>query len=184
MDPSTLSVINTRRDVNAGAGLERLNPPLATWAVSTAPVGNLIRSHDGRPLYLRVNGSDAHARPLQAILTRVPASGSLSVAATIGESRNSAQLAQATIGVGERIPVGTRLVYRPETEAHDPWLEGSPGKYEDAADWTAADRPFEWLAFRVMTEGGERSVNEATVALSVRPESNPLYLGWSEKVGG
>lgn len=163
--------------------MERLNPPLATWAVSTAPVGNLVRSHDGRPLYLRVNGSDAHARPLQAILTRVPAIGSLSVAATIGESRNSAQMAP-TLGVGERIPVGTRLVYRPETGAHDPWLEGSPGKYEDAADWKAAERPFEWLAFRVMTEDGETSANEATVALSVRPESNPLHLRWSEKVGG
>ena len=183
LDPTVFSVIDKGEEHIIGdTGFKRSGSPLSTWAVSTAPVGSLARCHDGRSLYLRFNGSDANARPLQAVLTRVPAGGSLSVAAPIGESTSYARSAHATLGIGERIPVGTRLFYQPNTGAHDPWLKDSPGDYEGTSPWMAEESPYDWLAYRVVTEDGETSTNEATVALSVRPDRSAVHLEWSKKV--
>lgn len=164
-------------------GVDRLDAPLATWAVSTAPVGGLVRNYDGRPISLRVNGSDAHLRPLSAVLTRVPSGGSLLSAAAMGNSINEAAgEEEAVLGIGDMFPVGTKLIYRPETGAHDSWLEGSVGEYAGVADWAAEGEPYDWLGYRVETEGGEVSTNEAVVALSVRPTLNAAHVDWPVKV--
>ena len=80
------------------------------------------------------------------------------------------------------IPVGTKLIYRPETGAHDSWLEGSVGEYAGVADWAAEGEPYDWLGYRVETEGGEASTNEAVVILRVRPTLNAAHLDWPSKV--
>lgn len=171
---------------------ERPDAPAATWAISTAPVGVLVRSDDGRPVFVRVAGTDAHARrPLQAVLTQVPSGGNLSVAAPVGQSStvgdDGEEQTETALRIGDAIPVGTRLVYRPEEGAHDPWLGGSVGEYGgvSAADWAAEGDPYDWFGYRVETEGGEEvSTNEAVVALSVRPSLNPPRLDWPMKVSG
>lgn len=164
---------------------------MATWAVSTAPVGTLARSYDGRPFFLRVNGTDAHvSRPLQAVLTRVPTGGNLSVAPPIGQASSAIGLDgeeqdAALLRIDDAVPVGTRLVYTPDAGAHDPWLEGNVGEYGGGgtADWTSEGEPYDWFAYRVEAEGGgETSANEAVVALSVRPELNAPRLEWLSKV--
>lgn len=172
---------NDRSDVLAG--VDRPDAPPAAWAVSTAPVGGLARSHDGRPVSLRVNGSDAHLRPLFAVLTRVPSGGSLLTAPPIGNSIDEAGEEQVALGIGDVVPVGTKLIYRPETGAHDSWLEGSVAEYAGIADWAAEGEPYDWLGYRVETEAGEASANEAVVALSVRPTLNAAHVDWPLKVG-
>lgn len=170
---------------------ERPEAPAATWAISSAPVGVLVRSDDGRPIFLRVAGTDAHARrPLQAVLTQVPTGGNLSVASPVGQSSavgaDGEEQTETALRIGDAIPVGTRLVYRPEEGAHDPWLGGSVGEYGgvSAADWAAEGDPYDWFGYRVETEGGEEvSTNEAVMALSVRPSLHPARLDWPKKVG-
>lgn len=164
-------------------GVDRPDAPPVTWAVSTAPVGGLARSHDGRPVSLRVNGSDAHLRPLFGVLTRVPLGGSLLMAASIGNSADEEGEEQVVLGIGDVVPVGTKLIYRPVTGAHDPWLEESVGEYAGVADWAAEGEPYDWLGYRVETEAGEASANEAVVALSVRPTLNAAHVDWPSKVG-
>lgn len=169
---------------------ERPDAPAATWAISTAPVGILVRSDDGRPIFARVAGTDAHAqRPLQAVLTQVPSGGTLSVAAPVGQSStigvDGEEQTEAALSIGDAIPVGTRLLYRPDEGAHDPWLGGSVGEYGGVSvvDWAAEGDPHDWFRYRVETEGGEEvSTNEAVVALSVRPSLNPARLDWPLKV--
>lgn len=164
-------------------GVDRPDAPLATWAVSTAPIGGFARSHDGRPVSLRVNGSDAHLRPLFGVLTRVPSGGSLLMAASIGNSVDEEGEEQVVLGIGDVIPVGTKLIYRPGTGAHDSWLEGNVGEYAGITDWAAEGEPYDWLGYRVETEAGETSVNEAVVTLSVRPTLNAAHVDWPFKVG-
>lgn len=177
---------------NAWEGPRRPGAPAATWIVSTAPVGTLARSYDGRPFFVRVNGTDAHVRrPLQAMLTRVPAGGTLSVAASIGESPSAISPDEggqdaAFLKIDDVIPVGTRLVYTPDAGAHDPWLDENVGEYGGGgiADWTSEGEPYDWFTYRVEAEGGgEASANEAMVALSVRPDLSAAHLDWPSKVG-
>lgn len=181
---------------NAGGGArevpERPDAPMATWAVSTAPLGVLARAYDGRPFSVRVHGTDAHVRrPLQAVLTRVPSGGTLSVAAPVGQSSSIASVdgqdqEAAILAINDAMPVGTRLVYRPDAGAHDPWLGGSVGEYGGGSvtDWAADGEPYDWFGYRVETQGGgEVSENEAVVALSVRPTLNAAHLDWPLKVG-
>lgn len=186
VDPTTMSLVETAYTNSAHNTevAERPRAPLATWAVSTAPVGGLVRSYDGRPFFTRLNGSDAHVRPLLAVFTRVPSGGSLSVAAPIGELIVEANEEQRVLDIGDAIPVGTRLIYRPDDGAHDPWLEGRVGEYKGIDMWTSEGEPYDWFGYRVETEGGEASENEAVVALSVRPETNAAHLDWPSKVGG
>lgn len=181
---------------DAEEGPPRPDAPVATWAVSTAPVGVLARSFDGRPFFVRVSGIDAHARrPLQAILTRVPSGGTLSVAAPVGQSSSITSAngeqkeaaAETALQIGDVIPVGTRLEYRPDAGAHDPWLGGIVGEYGGGGvdEWNAEGEPYDWFGYRVEAEGGgEVSTNEAAVALSVRPELNAAHLNWPLKVSG
>lgn len=166
------------------AGLERPSAPLLAWAVSTAPEGELVRSFDTRPFLLRVNGTDAHLRPLTAVFTRVPAGGALSVAAPVGgvPALSVDQEPERVLEVGDAVPVGTRLVYKPESGAHDAWPDESTGVTWDGRDWTTEAAPYDWLAYRVEAEGGEISANEAVVALSVRPEDITPRLSWPSKV--
>lgn len=190
---SLLDSLSPTTATNGGAGQvpERPDAPAATWAISTAPVGVLVRSDDGRPIFVRVAGTDAHARrPLQAVLTQVPSGGTLSVAAPVGQSStigaDGEEQTEAALRIDDAIPVGTRLVYRPDAGAHDPWLGGSVGEYGgvSAADWAAEGDPYDWFGYRVETEGGEEvSLNEAAVALSVRPSLNAARLDWPLKVG-
>lgn len=180
---SLLDKTSTAGEVSAGIGevSGRSSAPLATWAVSTAPVGGFARSHDGRPFFLRVNGTDAHARSLVAVLTRVPSGGSLAVAAPIGES-SSIAVDEQVLKIGDTVTVGTRLVYRSEVGAHDPWLDGIVGEYGGGTDWAAEGEPFDSFAYQVQTEGGEVSENEAVVTLSVRPEMNAAHFDWPVQV--
>lgn len=194
---SALEALSAATNSSAGATSEvpeRPDAPAATWAVSTAPVGVLARSYDGRPFSVRVYGTDAHVRqPLQAVLTRVPSGGTLSVATTpVGQSSSIASVdgqaenAVAILAVNNAVPVGTRLVYRPDEGAHDPWLGGSVGEYGggDVDEWATEGEPYDWFQYRVETEGGgEVSENEAVVALSVRPTLNTAHLSWPLKVG-
>lgn len=167
----------------------RPDAPAATWSVSTAPVGVLSRSYDGRPFSVRVHGTDAHARwPLQAVLTRLPAGGTLSVDTTtpVGESTSGVEGDSAALSVGDVVPVGTRLVYWPDAGAHDPWLGGEVGEYGggSAVDWSAEGEPYDRFGYRVeAAKGGEVSENEAVVSLSVRPSLNAAHLDWPVKVG-
>lgn len=193
---SALEALSAAANSSAGASEvpQRPDASMATWAVSTAPVGVLARSYDGRPFSVRVHGTDAHAqRPLQAVLTRIPSGGTLSVATTpVGQSSSIASVdgqeetAVAMLAVNDAVPVGTRLVYRPDEGAHDPWLEGSVGEYGGGGvdEWAAEGEPYDWFQYRVKTEGGvEVSENEAVVALSVRPTLNTAHLSWPLKVG-
>lgn len=190
---SSLRQFPSATTASAGAGQvpERQDAPAATWAISTAPVGVLVRSDDGRPIFVRVAGTDAHARrPLQAVLTQIPSGGNLSVAASVGQSSTvgaaGEEYTEVALSVGDTIPVGTKLLYRPEVGAHDPWLDESAGEYGglSATDWAAEGNPYDWFGYRVETEGGEEvSANEAVVALSVRPSLNPARLDWPSKVG-
>lgn len=179
---SLFDTISTAGGASADIGgrVERPSAPLATWAVSPAPVGGFARSYDGRPFFVRVNGTDAHVRALVAVLTRVPSGGSLAVAASIGASSSAAD--DEVLEIGDAVNVGTRLIYRPEVGAHDPWSEGVIGKYGGITDWTAEGEPFDSFAYRVQTEDGEVSENEAVVALSVRPEMNAAHFDWPIKV--
>lgn len=161
-------------------GVDRLDAPPATWAVSAAPVGGFVRSDDARPISLRVNGSDAHVRPLLAVLTAVPSGGSLVTVTSVGT--DEANEDQVELGIGDVIPVGTKLLYRPDTGAHDPWLEGIVGEYAGVSEWAAEGEPYDWFSYRVETEGGEASTNEVVVALSVRPALNAPHLDWPVKV--
>lgn len=192
------SALSAAGTANAGGGAKKVpghpDALAATWAVSTAPVGVLARSYDGRPFSVRVHGTDAHVRrPLQAVLTRVPSGGTLSVAAPLGQSSSTAsvegpeeKLTVAILAVNDAMPVGTRLVYQPDKGAHDPWLEGTVGEYGGGGvdDWAAEGEPYDWFGYRVETEGGgEISENEAVVGLSVRPALNTAHLSWLLKVG-
>lgn len=105
------------------------------------------------------------------------------MAASLGESAREAEIEQVALGVDDAIPVGTRLVYRPDVGAHDPWLGGDVGEYGGVDGWTSEGEPYDWFAYRVETEGGESSANEAVVALSVRPSLSPAHLDWPVKVG-
>lgn len=183
--PTTAASLLTSTPSHGGTeALERPKAPFETWAVSTAPVGTLVRSHDSRSFIFHANGSDAHTRPLLAVLTRIPSGGLLSVAAPIGEHISEGYVEQAELKVGDSIPVGTRLLYRPNAGAHDPWLDGTVGKYPSTGDWTVGDLPYDWMSFRVETEAGESSANDAVVALSVRPGLNAAHLDWPIKVCG
>lgn len=173
---------------------QRPDAPMATWAVSTAPVGVLARSIDGRPFSVRIAGTDAHARrPLQAVLTRVPSGGSLSVAAPVGQSSSiisadgeDQDAVETALKINDVIPVGTRLVYRPDEGAHDPWLGDIVGEYGGGSvdEWASEGEPYDWFRYRVEAEGeGDVSTNEAVVALSVRPVMNAAHLNWPLKVG-
>lgn len=161
--------------------IKRQTVPLATWGVSTAPIGGLERSYDGRPFLIRLTGSDAHMRPLVAVMTRAPSGGSLAVARLIGESTSRAE-EPMVLGLGDTIPLGTKLIYRPNAGAHDPWLEGSVGEYGDVVDWTVEGESYDSFSYRVETDGGEASANYAVVELSVRPGMHPAHLDWTEKV--
>lgn len=168
----------------AGAGLQRPSAPVMAWTVSTAPEGGLVRSFDTRPFFLRVNGTDAHSRPLISIFTRVPAGGTLSVVASASgaPALHADRDAERVLGVGDAVPVGTRLVYKPASGAHDPWPDDGTDVTWEGGDWTMEAAPYDWLAYRVETEGGEISANEAVVALSVRPEDCAWRLRWPSKV--
>lgn len=159
---------------------------LAAWSVSRAPEGGLARSLEGRPVFLRLNGTDAHLRRLTAVLTRAPAAGNLSIAAPVGEwtGRGDGGLA---LGVGDSVPIGVRLMYRPEARSLDRWLEDrSPledeGSSSEGSAWTDEAVPYDWVLYRVEAEGGELSVNEATVELSVSLGIDGPHVVWASKV--
>lgn len=195
--PSSLALeaLSATANADSGAGEvpERPDAPMVTWAVSIAPIEVLARSYDGRAFSVRVHGTDAHVRrPLQAVLTRVPSGGTLSVAGPVGQSASIASVdgqeeeGAAILAVGDAIPVGTRLVYQPNEGAHDPWQGGSVGEYGGGGvdNWAAEGEPYDWFGYRVETHGGgEVSDNEAVVALSVRPTLNTAHLTWPLKVG-
>lgn len=173
-------------EVRADWNPERRSAPPAAWAVSTAPEGGFAQSVGGRPAYLRLNGTDAHLRRLTAVLTRVPLGGNLSVAVPIGAS-TAQDKKERLLHVGDSVPVGTRLVYRPEPGAHDAWPGEASGQ-EDRDDllggstWSDEAFPHEWLSYRVETEGGDISINTATVALSVQVDRDDPHLVWPSKV--
>lgn len=159
---------------------ERPNAPLPAWAVSTAPSGGLVRSFDTRPSFFRINGTDAHLRPLTAVLTRAPAGGTLFLASPIGSTASDED--EKVLEVGHSVPVGARLVYRPDAGAHDPFPDSDERVTWDGGDGATEADPYDWLAYRVETEGGEVSDNEAVVALSVRPVTDTPHLSWPSKV--
>lgn len=190
--PTSSSLLESLSNTTAADQVpERPDAPAATWAISTAPVGVMVRSDDGRPIFVRVAGTDAHARrPLQAVLTQIPTGGTLSVAPPVGQSSTAGAggegQTETVLSIGDAVPVGTRLLYRPDVGAHDPWLGGSVGEYGglSVVDWTAEGDPYDWFGYRVETEGGDEvSTNEAAVALSVRPSLKPARLDWPLKVG-
>lgn len=184
--PTTISTSGGAQQVP-----DRPDAPAVAWAISTAPVGVLVRSDDGRAVFVRVAGTDAHARrQLQAVLTQVPSGGTLSVAAPVGQlsttGADGQEQTETALRIGDAVPMGTRLVYRPDVGAHDPWLGGSIGEYGGVSvgDWAAEGDPYDWFGYRVETAGGhEVSANEAVVALSVRPSLNAARLSWPLKVG-
>lgn len=181
MDYATPSIVKT----NAGESINnyRWSAPTSTWASSTAPVGGFARSYDGRSLTFRVTGVDAHARPLLVVLTRIPSGGSLSVAPSIGEKISESRAAQVMLEEGDKVPAGTKLIYRPDEGAHDPWVEGGEGEYAGETDWAAEGSPYDWFQYRVETDRGETSANDAVMSLSVRPALGAARLEWPLKVG-
>lgn len=85
--------------------------------------------------------------------------------------------------VGDAVPLGTRLMYTPNSGAHDPWPYENGVSWDADEDWTTEATPYDWLAYRVeTTDGAEISINEAVVALSVRPDETRSRLSWPSKV--
>lgn len=167
-------------------GLERPGARLAAWAVSTAPEGGSAHSVEGQPSFLRLNGTDAHLRQLTAVLTRAPAGGNLSIAKPLGMSTAEGS-AEHPFQTGDFIPLGTRLVYRPEPGGHDGWPDISlrqenKSSASHASGWARDTPSYDWLSYRVKTEGGEVSANEAVVTLSVRLKKGGPQLVWAKKV--
>lgn len=113
----------------------------------------------------------------------------LEVAAPVGGSDAGVRLSDMldtpgrVLGVGDAVPLGTRLMYTPNSGAHDPWPHENNVSWDADGDWTAEAAPYDWLAYRVETsDGGEISTNEAVVALSVRPDGAGPRLSWPSKV--
>lgn len=176
---SALHVITA--DDASDTALEPPSAPIAAWAVSACPEGGLARSFHGRPVFFRVNGTDSHLRPLTAVLTRAPAGGTLSLTSPIGAVATADAGEEKVLEVGDTVPVGTRLVYQPNPGAHDSW-DSTGGGYGGIGNWTTEASPYDWLSYRVETEGGEISANEVDVVLSVRVNTDSPHLSWPSKV--
>lgn len=136
------------------------------WAPSHAPIADRLEAAQYQPLLLSLNGSDAKLQSLQAVLTSLPAKGSLY--ASSGSNISTADLFAfvangKVLSIGDKFPVGVpALIY-----------------YYDGIE-PEPDHIYVNFTFKVLSGSGEESLNEGLVSIRVQVQKQSPSMLFSD----